>query len=72
MEEGLPIILIVFTSYEIINTNEVLIKRAKAQAHLLQQFTRQWLKEYLLSLRETHKINSQTVDLLSQLEVLRC
>ena len=32
----------------------------RAEAHLLQQFTRQWCKEYLLSLRETHKINSQT------------
>ena len=48
--------------FKIISTisNEVLTKRARAQAHLLQQFTRQWRKEYLLSLRETHKINSQT------------
>ena len=46
--------------FEIISTNEVLTKRARAQTHLLQQFTRQWWKEYLLSLRETHKINSQT------------
>ena len=43
--------------FEIISTHEVLTKRARIQSHLLQQFTRQWCKEYLLSLRETHKNN---------------
>ena len=43
--------------FEIISTHEVLTKRARIQSHLLQQFTRQWRKEYLLSLRETHKNN---------------
>lgn len=45
--------------FEVISTNEVLTKRARTQSHLLQQFTRQWCKEYLLSLREIYKINCQ-------------
>ena len=46
--------------FEVISTNEVLTKRARTQRHLLQQFTSQWCKEYLLSLRETHKTNAQS------------
>ena len=45
--------------FEVISTNEVLTKRARTQRHLLQQFTNQWRKEYLLSLRESHKTNSR-------------
>ena len=40
--------------FEIISTNSSLTKRAKHHRHLLQQFTNQWKKTYLLSLRERH------------------
>ena len=47
--------------FEIVSTNESLTKRAKIQKHLLRQFTLQWRKDYLLSLRESHasKLRSQ-------------
>lgn len=44
--------------FEVVSTNEALTKRARIHRYLLQQFTRQWCKEYLLSLREIHKNNS--------------
>ena len=37
---------------ETINANKALTKRAKHHQRLLQQFTRRWQHEYLLSLRE--------------------
>ena len=44
--------------FEIISTNASLSKRAKHHRHLLQQFTSQWRRTYLLSLRETHAQSS--------------
>lgn len=40
--------------FEVISTNESLTRRARHQRHLLRQFTDQWRKTYLLSLRERH------------------
>jgi len=39
--------------FEIISTNEMVTKRSRTQKHLLRQFTNQWRKDYLLSLRES-------------------
>ena len=44
--------------FEIISTNETLSKRSRTQKHLLRQFTSQWCKDYLLSLRENQKTKS--------------
>ena len=41
--------------YEIVSTNQCLTKRAKYQQRMLNQFTKQWRNEYLLSLRESAK-----------------
>jgi len=46
--------------FEVVSTNETLTKRDRAHKHLLQQFTTQWRKEYLLGLREVHKSILQT------------
>ena len=40
--------------FEVISTNESLTRRARHHRHLLRQFTDQWRKIYLLSLRERH------------------
>ena len=40
--------------FEVISTNESLTLRARHHRHLLRQFTDQWRKIYLLSLRERH------------------
>ena len=40
--------------FEVISTNESLTRRARHHRHLLRQFTGQWRKTYLLSLRERH------------------
>ena len=42
--------------FDIISTNQALTKRAKNQRRLLQQFTKRWRNEYLLSLRETARV----------------
>ena len=39
--------------FDLISTNQALTKRAKNRWRLLQQFTKRWRNEYLLSLRET-------------------
>jgi hypothetical protein len=46
--------------YEIMSTSNVLTKRAKHQRKVLQQFTDQWKKEYLLSLRENAMCKSKS------------
>jgi hypothetical protein len=46
--------------YEIMSTSNVLTKRAKHQRKVLQQFTDQWKKEYLLSLRENATCKSKS------------
>jgi len=44
--------------FEIISTNETLSKQSCTQKHFLRQFTNQWHKDYLLSLRENQKAKS--------------
>ena len=51
--------------FEVVSTNEALTKRARTHKHLLQQFTTQWRKEYLLGLREVHKSSPQSKSGLS-------
>ena len=47
--------------YEVISTNEGLIRRrAKHHRILLSNFTKQWLRQYLLSLCEAHSIRRST------------
>ena len=41
--------------FEIASTNNALMKRAKHKRKLLQQFTSQWQREYLVSLQENAK-----------------
>ena len=45
--------------FEIASTYQSLTKRAKHQKHLLTQFTRQWRREYLLSLREVNSVKAR-------------
>ena len=45
--------------FEVISTNASLTRRSKHHRHLLQQFTNQWRKHYLLSLRENHVVKSK-------------
>ena len=46
--------------FEIVSTNNILTKRAKHQKRVLQQFTCQWRREYLLSLRENATCKSKS------------
>ena len=45
--------------FEIVNTNRILTKRARHQRKVLQQFTSQWQREYLLNLRENAACKSK-------------
>ena len=45
--------------YEIVSTITTLTKRANHQQRILDQFTKQWRKEYLLSLRESAKLSAK-------------
>ena len=45
--------------FEVISTNASLTRKSKHHRHLLQQFTYQWRKHYLLSLRENHVLKSK-------------
>lgn len=45
--------------FEVISTNASLTRKSKHHRHLLQQFTNQWQKHYLLSLRENHVLKSK-------------
>lgn len=40
------------SQFEIVSTNEYLTRRAKHHKILLKEFTKQWRREYLLSIRE--------------------
>ena len=46
--------------YEVISTNESLPRRAKHHRILLSNFTKQWRRQYLLSLREVHSRSCNT------------
>lgn len=45
--------------YEIVSTITTLTKRAKHQQRMLDQFTKQWRKKYLLSLRTSAKLSAK-------------
>ena len=45
--------------YDISSTHATLTRSYKTQKHLLNQFTRQWRKEHLTGLRESHRTNSR-------------
>ena len=42
--------------FEVSSTNKTLTKRAKHQFRVLSNFTRQWQREYLLSLQERRSV----------------
>ena len=44
--------------FEIVSTHQSLVKRLKHHRHLLNQFLNQWRRDYLLNLRESHKLNA--------------
>ena len=46
--------------FKIVSTHNILTKRAKHQRRVLQQFTCQWRREYLLSLRENATCKSKS------------
>ena len=46
------------SQYDVTSTSKALTKQAKHHFNLLAGFNRQWSKEYLLSLRENHRVKS--------------
>ena len=45
--------------YDVISTNQALTRRSRHHRQLLQQFLKRWRRDYLLSLRESHKTKSR-------------
>ena len=45
--------------YDVVSTNQTLTRRSRHHRHLLQQFLERWRRDYLLSLRESHKTKSR-------------
>ena len=45
--------------YDVISTNQTLTRRSRHHRRLLQQFLQRWKRDYLLSLRENHKVKSR-------------
>lgn len=45
--------------FEIVSTHQSLIRKLKHHRHLLNQFLNQWRRDYLLNLRESHKLNAR-------------
>ncbi|XP_065895893.1 uncharacterized protein [Dysidea avara] len=48
--------------FDISSTHETLTKRYKTQRHLLNQFTKQWRKEYLTGLRANSRRTGTSID----------
>ena len=48
--------------YEIVSTNEYLTKRAKHHRKLLNEFGKQWRREYLLSIRKSTRASNNGVE----------
>ena len=44
--------------FEIVSTHQSLVQRLKHHRHLSNQFLSQWRQDYLLNLRESHKLNA--------------
>ena len=53
------------SQFEISSTNQSLTRRAKHQNRVLKNFTTQWRKDYLLSLRESSKAQSRGAEIIS-------
>jgi hypothetical protein len=53
------------SQFEISSTNQSLTRRAKHQNRVLKNFTTQWKKDYLLSLRESSKAQSRGAEIIS-------
>lgn len=53
------------SQFEISSTNQSLTRRAKHQNRVLKNFTKQWSKDYLLSLRESSKAQPKGVEKIS-------
>ena len=46
--------------FEVISTHDTLTKRSKHQRRLLNHFTKQWRRNYLLNLRECHLVKCRS------------
>lgn len=44
--------------YDVVSTNLTLTRRLRHHRRILQQFFQRWKREYLMSLRENHKVKS--------------
>ncbi|CAB3999850.1 Hypothetical predicted protein [Paramuricea clavata] len=53
------------SQFEISSTNQSLTRRAKHQNRVLKNFTTQWKKDYLLSLRKSSKAQSRAAEIIS-------
>ena len=46
-------------NYDVVSTNQTLTRRSRHHRQLLQQFLKRWRRDYLSSLRESHKTKSR-------------
>ena len=46
--------------FEVVSTYQSLTNKLKHHKHLLNQFTNQWRRDYLLNLRENHNLQMKT------------
>ena len=53
------------SQYEIVSTNKSLTRRAKYQSRVLKNFTDQWRKEYLLSIRESSRVQNNKSNVIN-------
>lgn len=53
------------SQYEIMSTNKSLTRRAKYQSRVLKNFTDQWRKEYLLSIRESSRVQNNKSNVIN-------
>ncbi|CAB3997786.1 Hypothetical predicted protein [Paramuricea clavata] len=59
------------SQFEIVSTNESLTRRAQHHKTLLKQFTKQWRREYLLSIREAaSSSNNGTRDVIAEGDIV--
>ena len=53
------------SQYEIVSANKSLTRRAKYQSRVLKNFTDRWRKEYLLSIRESSRVQNNKSNVIS-------
>ena len=53
------------SQYEIVSTNKSLTRRAKYQSRVLKNFKDQWRKEYLLSIRESLRVQNNKSNIIN-------